>query len=104
MAVIEVNHQTLRSVADAVDTYCEAQDREMRSADSAVGAMLLTDWAGDDAREFGTKWNQIDSECAVTTQLKKSLKNFGNALRACASEYQKAQEDSYNAAYYLPRW
>ena len=44
MALIEVNHKTLKEVAEAIDTYCETQDSEMKKAKSAVSNMLLKDW------------------------------------------------------------
>lgn len=103
MAYIEVNHSTLNKVAEAIDTYCTAQDKEMRSAKSAVSAMLSSDWQGTDATEFGKKWSDVEASGSVTVQLKDSLKNFGNSLRACAKEYKTAQEDSYNEASRLPR-
>lgn len=103
MAFIEVNHKTLTEVADAIDTYCDAQDKEMRSAHTAVSAMLLKDWIGKDATEFGNKWSGVDKSDSVTIQFRDSLKTYGDSLRACAKEYQKAQEDSYNEASYLPR-
>jgi len=38
MALIEVNHSGLREVAAAIETYCSAQDSEMRSADGEIKA------------------------------------------------------------------
>ena len=102
--VIEVNHKTLTDVAKAIETYCEDQDSVMRSAKSAVSSMLLTDWVGEDATAFSTKWNEVDSDGSVTTQFKKSLLNYGECLKACSELYRKAQEDSYNEANRLPRW
>ena len=62
MAIIEVNHKTLRDVADAITTYCDAQDREMRSADREIKSMLSSDWVGTDARQFGAKWEGVDEK------------------------------------------
>ena len=103
MALIKVNHSTLNNVADAIDTYCTEQDREMKTAKAAMAAMLISDWIGDDAKLFAGKWEGVDEDGSVTEQFKKSLKNYGERLRACAKEYSKAQEDSYNAARKLPR-
>ena len=36
--------------------------------------------------------------------LRDSMNNYAKALKACAQEYQKAQEDIYNLASMLPRW
>lgn len=103
MALIQVNHKTLNSVADAIDTYCEEQDEEMKKANAAIAAMVFNDWAGDDAKSFVEKWNGVNEDGSVAAQFKQSLKNYGECLRACAKEYSKAQADSYNAARKLPR-
>lgn len=104
MALIEVNHQTLRDVSAAITTYCNAQDREMRSADSEVKSMLAADWLGMDAQEFGHKWEEVDDKNSTTVKFRESLKKYGEALSACANTYQKAQEDSYNEANRLPKY
>jgi hypothetical protein len=104
MAVIEVNHKVLRDVAEAVTAYCNAQDREMRSADSDVKSMLFSDWLGLDAQEFGRKWEGVDDTDSVAVKFRESLKKFGESLTACANTYQTAQEDAYNEANRLPKW
>ncbi len=103
MAFIEVNHKVLNEVAEAFNTYCDAQNKEMSSAKTAVEAMLSSDWNGTDAAEFGNKWSDVDSSGSVTVQLRESLQNFSDSLKACAKEYKTAQEDSYNEASRLPR-
>lgn len=104
MAIIEVNHKTLRDVAAAIKTYCSAQDREMRSADSDIKSMLSSDWVGADARQFGGKWEGVDEKDSTAVRFRESLKNFGEGLSNCANEYQSAQEDTYNAASRLPKF
>jgi len=104
MAVIEVNHKVLRDVAAAVTTYCNAQDREMRSADSDIKSMLSSDWLGFDAQEFGRKWEGVDDNNSTAVKFRESLKNFGESLTACANEYENAQTSTYNAANSLPKW
>ncbi|MCM1059914.1 MAG: hypothetical protein NC452_06435 [Eubacterium sp.] len=103
MAYIEVNHNTLNEVAEAILTYCDAQDKEMKSAKSTVEAMLLSDWLGSDASEFQNKWNDVDTSDSVTAKLRESLKSFAEIVKVCAVEYKRAQEDSYNEASRLPR-
>ena len=103
MALIEVNHKVLRDVAAAITTYCSAQDREMRSADTEIKAMLISDWIGLDAQEFGRKWSGVNTNDSTTIKFRDSLKNYGENLTACANEYQAAQEDAYNAANRLPK-
>lgn len=103
MAFIEVNHNTLNEVAEAVLAYCDTQNKEMKSAKSAVETMLLSDWLGIDALEFQNKWNGVDDVDSVTVQLRESLKSFAENIKNCANEYKKAQEDSYNEASRLPK-
>lgn len=98
MAFIEVNHKVLAEAAEAVDTYCNAQDKEMSFAKSAVEAMLSRDWKGREAAEFEKNWSGVDASDSVTVQLRDSLRDFGEALKSCAKEYRTAQEDSYNEA------
>lgn len=103
MAVIEVNHQSLRNLAQAIDAYCDTQDREMAMADSGVKNMLASEWVGLDAMAFGGMWEGVDSGDSTAAKFRDSLENFADALRASASAYQKAQEDIYNLASILPK-
>ena len=98
MALIEVNHSGLREVAAAIETYCSAQDSEMRSADGEIKAMLTTDWLGPDAMEFGRKWEGVDAHDSAAGELRNALMSFGESITACADEYQSAQTDAYNEA------
>ena len=95
---IEVNHQVLKNVADAASTYCAAQKHEMGSADVDIKSMLTSSWTGPDARAFGGKWEGVDASDSTTTKLYNSVKNYGDALQACAEVYRKAQADAYNTA------
>ena len=103
MALIEVNHSVLRSVAAAIDTYCTAQDKEMKAADSAIKSMLATDWQGADAQEFGKKWAGVNVNGSMAMKFRDSLKKYSEALNSCADIYKNAQADSYNEANKLPR-
>jgi len=98
MAVIKVNHSTLRTVASAITTYCGKQNREMRSVDLAVKVMLATGWTGADADEFLRKWADVNSSDSVARKFRDALKGYGESITLCANEYQSAQEDAYNAA------
>lgn len=104
MATIEVNHKTLRDVADAVASFCAVQDKEMHVADAEIKSMLLVDWIGADAQQFGVKWETIDENGTATVKFRESLRKFSENLFACANEYQKAQEDIYNLANRLPKY
>lgn len=104
MALIKVNHQTIRQIADAIDTYCQTQDREMRAADSAVKGFLGSGWAGMDADAFDGRWEDVDGSGSTAVKFQKNLDNYAKALRACADAYQRAQEDSYDEAARLPKY
>ena len=104
MAFIEVNHKILREVAEAITTYCSAQDKEMRSADTAVKSMLSSGWIGTDAQEFGRCWEGVDDNNSTAVKFRESLKKFAQCLSACADAYQNAQADSYTEANRLPKW
>ena len=104
MAPIEVNHSVLREVAQAVEDYCGAQDREMRRADEDVKAMLSSDWLGADARDFGGRWEGVDGSGSTAVKLRDSWQRFGEGLTACANEYAAAQAEVYNAASRLPKF
>lgn len=104
MAYIEVNHKVLRNVATAMTDYCSAQDKEMRSADSAVKSMLSSDWLGADAQQFGRSWEGVDDNNSTAVKFRESLKKFSGCILSCANEYQNAQADSYNEANRLPKW
>lgn len=103
MALIDVDYRTLRNIADEIDEYCSTQDKQMRAADAAVKGMLSAGFRGGDADAFRSSWNKVDDEDSTAVKFRESLKNYANCLRACADEYQKAQEDSYNQAQRLWR-
>ena len=103
MAYIEVDHSVLRNVASAITTYCTAQDNEMERADVEVRAMLASDWLGQDAHEFGSKWINVNTNDSTSVKFRENLKNFKDAVSACAKEYQSAQETIYNQANRLPK-
>lgn len=103
MALIEVNHQELRDVADAADEYCRQQESNMNKADAIVGLLLAVGWRGADADELKRKWSDVNSVGSASAQFRESIEYFGECLRSCAKEYQNAQADSYSEAYRLPR-
>lgn len=98
---IEVNHQVLRNAAAAASTYCAAQNREMSAADTDIKSMLGSGWTGVDAQAFGGKWEGVDASDSTSTKFYNAVKGFGEALQACADEYQRAQANSYNRAQFL---
>ena len=104
MAVIEVNHKLLRTYAQQIEDHCDLQDREMKQADTKVKSVLGVEWYGEDAAAFGEKWEAVDAEKSTAVKLRESMMNYAEALRACAQEYQRAQEDVVNLASLLPRW
>ena len=104
MAVIQVNHQQLRDAAQAISDYCDAQDREMRSAKSEIRTLLDNDWIGQDAIAFSAKWEGVDGRESVTVTLRDSLKNLSEGLSECAKAYQRAQAEVYSAADRLPKY
>lgn len=104
MAYLEVNHQLLREMADAIDSCRETQKQQMRQADTAVKGVLGTGWVGEDAAAFGVQWAEADGTGSTAGRLDQSLENFADAIRGCAAGYQTAQEDICNRAYLLPRW
>jgi len=102
MAIIEVNHKTLREIASEITIYCSTQDKEMKAADVEIQSMLSSEWTGSDAREFRMKWVAVDSSKSQTVTLRESLKSLGESLTACANEYENAQAAAYNKANSLP--
>ena len=96
--MIEINHRTLRDAAAAITTYCAAQDKEMRSADTEMQLMFVSGWVGSDANEFKMKWAGVNTQDSTAAKFRESLKNYGESLVACANEYENAQVESINAA------
>jgi uncharacterized protein YukE len=103
MSCIEVNIDVLHSVAKAIDDYCDTQDLRMESVDRDVRSMLIFGWVGKDAREFRDKWDGVNSDGSTAVLFRESLKDYAEALVACAEEYRTAQVDSVNAAGNLMR-
>jgi len=100
---IRVNHADLRSVARAIDTYCDAQDREMNTANSAVETMLSSSWRGPDATAFRNQWAGVHDRDSFAVRYRDSLRNYANALSASADIYRRAQVDTVNSAGLLMR-
>ena len=98
---IEVNHQVLKNVANAASTYCAVQKREMSSADADIKSMLSSGWTGADARAFGGQWEGVDASDSTATKFYNAVKNYGEALEACAQLYRDAQAKAYNRAQLL---
>lgn len=98
---IEVNHQVLKSVADAASTYCAAQKQEMISADQEIRSLLGSGWTGPDAQAFGMQWEGVDASDSAATLFYNAVKNYGEALQACAELYRDAQAKAYNRAQLL---
>ena len=103
MAVIEVNHQAMQNLADAIEDYCESFYNEMRRADTGVQNMLSGGWVGTDAEAFREAWDDVYGKDTLPRKFCKSLENYGQALSAGAAAYKKVQEDLYNMAALLPR-
>ena len=103
MALIEVDHESLRTVANAADTFCDHMNSQMKSANVTIKQMLATGWQGEDADAFKAQWSGVYDNSSTSVQFRESIKNFGDCLNACAKEYQNAQADSYSEAYRLPR-
>ena len=101
--VVEVNHQRLRTLSEQIKSYCTEQDYEMRLAEMAMRELFGESWQGQDATALQTKWDAVYDSNSVAVKLRDSLKNFGEALDACANEYQYAQEEAYNKAALLPK-
>lgn len=104
MAVIEVNHQALRNMADAIEDYCESFYNEMRRADTGVQNMMAGGWVGDDAEAFKAAWENVYGKDTLPRKFCKSLENYGKALSAGAEAYKTVQENLYNMATLLPRY
>lgn len=105
MAVIEVNHQTLKEVAQTIEDYCDKQDLEMKNADAAVKEMLKAgSWRGNDSMVFGGMWERVDESGSTAVRFRDALREFAANLNECANEYRKAQEDSYEEAVWLPKY
>ena len=103
MAVIEVNYQALRSLAQAIDQYCDEHDRQLRLADAGVRDMLSVHWQGPDATEFDNSWRSSTTGSAAPAAFRESMESYADALNASAALYQRTQEDLYNLSCALPR-
>jgi len=98
MAMIEVNHRTLRLIAADIDRYCDAQDAQMNNANQAVNSMLMKHWQGQDAFEFGRSWAGVNASGSVSITLRDSFRNYALGLVACAEDYERTQADVFTAA------
>lgn len=103
MARIEVNHATLRKVAQDITSYCDAQDAQMRRANQSVKALTTTYWVGLDSEAFDKKWAEIDGDSSVAHRFREALKGYAANLNACADAYREAQAKAYSAACRLPK-
>ena len=98
MAIIEVNHRTLRQVARDIETYCTTQESQMVIANSAVSSVLMSNWQGQDALEFRNKWSEVNVTGSVAATMRESLRSYAEGLIACADDYERTQAEVFNAA------
>lgn len=98
MAIIEVDPRILRCLAEDINAYCAAQEREMRAANMGMRPMFLAGWVGADAREFSAKWAGVNDSDSIAARFRGALENYAQALEACAGEYQSAQVATINEA------
>jgi len=96
--MIDVNHRTLRALATVINDHCLLQEKEMKIADAAIKDMLTTGWLGSDASAVGLQWAGVNISDSTAVKFRESLKNYADALAACAEEYQSAQTKAVNAA------
>ena len=104
MAIIEVNHQSLRTMAATIDDYCTLQKQQMQKLNNIVESCLMSDWVGEDATVYGAKWSTVDDPNSTTETFRKNLEAYADALQACAKEYAKAQAEIYNMSVVLTKW
>ena len=98
MAHIEVRHNELRDVARAIHDYCNAQDRHMNALVSDVRNTIARDWEGADAAEFIRQWGGVNARGSMAVNFRDSLRNYAEALVACANDYQQTQANVVNSA------
>lgn len=104
MAVIEVNHESIRNMANCIDEYCTMQKQTMNNLNQTVEATLLSEWTGQDAAEYGNKWSELDNSQSTTEIFRRSLEAYADALRACADKYKQTQAEIYNLSVLLNNW
>lgn len=102
MAIMNIDHQEIRRIADEADEYCNKQDTQVDRANAAVLSLLIEGWKGKDADVFRNKWIEMNADDSVSNSFKKSVADYAECLRKCADSYQEAQADSYNEAQKLP--
>jgi uncharacterized protein YukE len=98
MSAIQMNFNTLRRVAKAIDEYCSYQDAQMRQADFDIKSMLSTDWLGDDATAFSRNWEGVNSDNSEAVKFRNSLLKYCELLAVSANEYRTAQKSAQNEA------
>lgn len=104
MALIEVNHQSIRNMADKIDEYCNLQTQQMNTLSKTVEATLLSKWTGPDADAYWQKWSEMDNSDSTAEVFRRNLDAYADALRACADKYQQAQAEIYNLSVILNNW
>ena len=98
---IKVNHNDLVDAANAIDTYIEKLNSNMKITDDWVDSLTSASWKHADANKFKIKWEEARGSSAVTGQLKKSLKNYAASLRFASDQYKDAQSASIEESRWL---
>lgn len=100
---IRVNHQQLKSTANAIEQYNSKLDKNMKKADSTMATLFGT-WKGIDASSYKTKWDAIDAGGSTHQKMKKSLASYAKYLKSAANKYSQAQAKAIQRGICLPRW
>ena len=104
MAVIEVNHESIRNMASRIEDYCTTQRETMNSLNETVENTLMSAWTGLDAAEYGMKWSEMDNSGATVEKFRRNLESYADALRASADKYKQTQAEIYNLSVILNNW
>jgi uncharacterized protein YukE len=102
MARIRVNHDYLRSTAEAIEKRIETNEALMREIDAQVSE-ISSEWVGEDYVQYLQQWESAKKQNSLLQSTTDRLRDYAEFLRFVAVEYQNAQSDAVNRANRLPR-
>lgn len=98
--VIDVNHESLSSLASTVSSFRDNLERDTNRMDSSV-IDSISSWSGEDKDAFLSKWNMINDSGSNYANMLTYLQYYADNLNSASVRYRNAQADAINKALFI---
>lgn len=97
MVLVKVDHKKLAYISKDIDSYLNAQSREMALIDSRLKE-LNASWNGQDYSQLVREWETLCSASSVSGKKIEALKKYSGSIKEAARKYQEVQARAIDRA------